>query len=74
MIAQITGMINMIRRVVFGLIPAFVNPAYAIDPTNPAPPVPDDHADMTFVSNLAAKDKNVTSPKPLERDAKTMPG
>lgn len=38
-----TGTINSENKVVAGVKPIAIKPAYVIDPKNPAPPVPDDH-------------------------------
>lgn len=44
-----SGTLN-IRSIVFtGEIPTATRPAYDSDPIIPAPPVPDDHVDITFL-------------------------
>lgn len=47
--ASIAGTTIIISIVVTGVTPNAMSPAYEREPMTPAPPVPDDHVDITFL-------------------------
>ena len=59
----IRGTTSIKSNVAFGEKPNFVNMAYVNEPATPAAPVPDDHADMTFLFVYARKAKKNMSEK-----------
>lgn len=51
--ASITGTQSISNNVLIGVIPNRMRPAYEREPMTPAPPVPDDQVDITFLYNSA---------------------
>lgn len=47
--ASMAGTTIIISIVVTGVTPNAISPAYEREPMTPAPPVPDDHVDITFL-------------------------
>lgn len=47
--ASITGTTNIVNIVLTGDTPNAMSPAYETEPMIPAPPVPEDHVDITFL-------------------------
>lgn len=54
-ITSIIGTSNIINNVVRESIPKARKPAYETAPITPAPPVPDDHVDTTFLAMALKK-------------------